>query len=425
MGNYLRLLRRRPFALLWAGSTVSAMGDAMTWVALVWIAFERGGAGLVSALVVVSTAPVIVGGFAMGLLLDRFDRRRVLVRVNLVLGIAVASVPAWFALVGPPPTWLLFVVSGLYGLLKMANWAGVPSLIPALVGDEDLNTANAMEAATFGIADVAGPAIAGALIALIGAHEVLAIDAVSYLVFLACLMALRGRLPAFEPRPAHEARPSLRPAFRFMWRTPAVRATTLMFMAYNVGEGMLLVLMPTFSREVLAGGPATYGALLSVFSLSTLAGSVAIGATTWRWPLGRSIALGQMLAGLAFLGLAFTHSFVGAAAALALAGLLGSPLTIWAQTIRMRLTPEAMRGRVFGVLRTLMQSTPPAGGALAGVLLGGPAVAVPVLVMSGLMAVPGAIGLVAPALAPEHTDPPAEDPGSRDRSLVGSDGGAA
>jgi hypothetical protein len=83
------------------------MGDAMTWVALVWIASERGGAGLVSALVVVSTAPVIAGGFAMGLLLDRADRLGVLVRVNLVLGLAVAAVPAWFALAGPPPTWLL------------------------------------------------------------------------------------------------------------------------------------------------------------------------------------------------------------------------------------------------------------------------------------------------------------------------------
>jgi len=58
-----------------------------------------------------------------------------------------------------------------------------------------------------------------------------------------------------------------------------------------------------------------------------------------------------------------------------------------------------MRGRVFGVLRTLMQSTPPIGGALAGVLLGGPTVAVPVLVMTGLMAVPGVIGLITPALA--------------------------
>lgn len=65
----------------------------------------------------------------------------------------------------------------------------------------------------------------------------------------------------------------------------------------------------------------------------------------------------------------------------------------------MRLTPEEMRGRVVGVLRTLMQSTPPVGGALAGVLLGGPAVALPLLVMSGVMAVPGFVGLVTPGLA--------------------------
>ena len=111
---------------------------------------------------------------------------------------------------------------------------------------------------------------------------------------------------------------------------------------------MLLVLMPTFSREVLDGSAATFGALLSVFSLSTLVGSVAVGAVTWRRPLGRSIAVLQMLAGLAFLGLAVATSFPAAASTVALAGLLGSPLTIWAQTIRMRLTREQMRGRVFG-----------------------------------------------------------------------------
>ena len=135
MGRYLRLLRNRPFAALWAGSTVSAVGDAMTWVAIAWIGFERGGAGLVAALVVVSTAPVIVGGLTMGVALDRFERRRVLLVVNPVLGLTVALVPLWSAVAGQAPTWLLFVVGGLYGLLKMANWAGVPSLIPDLVGD--------------------------------------------------------------------------------------------------------------------------------------------------------------------------------------------------------------------------------------------------------------------------------------------------
>ena len=87
------------------------------------------------------------------------------------------------------------------------------------------------------------------------------------------------------------------------------------------------------------------------------------------------------------------------------AGLLISPLTIWAQTIRMRLVPEGMRGRVFGVLRTFMQATPPLGGAAAGILLGGPGVAATVVAMTAIMAVPGVVGLVTPALAESRLRP--------------------
>jgi hypothetical protein len=84
--------------------------------------------------------------------------------------------------------------------------------------------------------------------------------------------------------------------------------------------------------------------------------------------------------------------------ALALARLFASPLTIWAQTLRMRLIPDGMRGRVFGVLRTLMQSTPPIGGAVAGVLLSGGHLATTALAAAAIMSIPGAIGLFSPAL---------------------------
>jgi hypothetical protein len=92
-----------------------------------------------------------------------------------------------------------------------------------------------------------------------------------------------------------------------------------------------------------------------------------------------------------------------------------SPLTIWAQTIRMRLIPAGMRGRVFGVLRTLMQSTPPIGAAIAGLLLSHGTTTSTVLVMAALIGVPGVIGLGLPALADEHTHEPATadlEPGS-------------
>jgi MFS family permease len=357
----------------------------------------------VGGLVVAYTAPVIVGGLVMGALLDRFERRRVLIVVNAFLGASVAAVPL-LARADLLETWHLYVVAGLYGLLKMANWAGVPSLIPALVPERDLTTANALEAATFGIADVAGPAIAGASIALVGGHNVLAIDAVTYLLFVAVLVRLRVP-PEVRPDDAEpSSRLALRPAFRFLRRQPAVLAITLMFMAFNVGEGMLLVLLPVLARRDLGGDAATYGLLLSSFALAATVGSFVTGAISWRWTLGRSIAIAQTAAGVAFLGLALVPGLGGAIVVLVVAGVLVSPMTIWAQTVRMRVIPPELRGRTFGALRTLMQSTPPLGGAIAGFLLAdGGAVGPAVLVMALVMSVPGAIGLISPALADEHT----------------------
>jgi MFS family permease len=396
--RYLSLLRNRPFAALWTGSTVSAFGDAMTWVALVWLAFERGGAGTVSTLVVVATAPVLVGGLASGVVLDRYDRRRVLLAVNLTLACAVAVVPLWSLLAGNPPTWLLFAVAALYGFLKIANWAGVPALIPALVPARSLNTANAMESMSFGIADVAGPAIAGALIAVASAELVLGLDALTYLVFLGCLLGLRGRLPRSSTG-TEPGEPGLRPALRFLRRTPPVLATTIMFMAFNVGEGMLLVLLPVYASSVGGGRAGPNRRLESAFSLAALAGSLVVGAVEWTRPLGRSIAVVQTLAGASFVLLALELGLSGTIVALLLAGVLVSPLTIWAQTLRMQLIPEALRGRAFGLLRTLMQATPPIGGAIAGLLLAGPGIAATALVMSAVMTVPGLVGLVSPALS--------------------------
>lgn len=425
MRRYLQLLRNRPFAALWAGSTVSGLGDSMVWVALVWLAFGRGGPGAVATLVVVSMAPVIAGGLLMGMALDRFDRRRVLITVNAALGLAVAMVPAWAAIAGSAPTWLLFAVAALYGLLKMANYAGIPSLVPVLVGPGDLNTANAMESASYGVADVGGPALGGALIALVGAQGVLVLDALTYAAFLVCLLGLRDRLgtvrgPEVPPtgiRPAElgdrsapppaPGRPTgLLPAFAFLWRTPAVLATTAMFMAFNVGGGVLLVLVPAYTRAVLHGGAGTFGALLSVYSLGALAGSVAIGAMDWRPSLGRSIAVSQALGGAALLVLVLRPGLGASIATMGAAGLLGAPLTIWAQTIRMRLIPEELRGRVFGLLRTLIQSTLPIGGALAGLLLAGPGLGPTIVLVVTLMSVPGIVGLVIPALADRHVRAP-------------------
>ena len=408
MSAYLRLLRHRSFALLWAGSTVSLIGDGLTWVSLVWLVYELGGGPAeIGLLAACYSGPVIVGGLAAGVLLDRFDRRKLLMADNAIRGLTVLTIPI-AAAAGVLTLPHLYIVAAVYGLLYMTSLAGFPTMLPDLVDPDDLPTANAMESLGFGIGGIVGPILAGLLITVVGATANLAIDALTYLVFVACLAFVR--LPPRAARTATEvgagAAPAapvgagLRPAIGFALRTPAIVATTLMFMAANIGEGMLTVLLPVYTRDILGADAATYGLLVGTFTLGLLAGSLVVGAIRWRWTLGRSIAAFQAAAGGVVLALLAQPPLAGTLVTLAVIGLLVSPLTIWAQTVRMRLIPAHLRGRVFALLRTLMQSTPPIGGLVAGSVLAGGGIGPTIVAMAMLIAVPGVLGLVHRSLAP-------------------------
>jgi len=415
MERYRRLLGRREYRLLWTGATISALGDGMSFLALVWLVLERtNDPALVGVLAAVYTAPVVIGGLAAGVILDRFDRRTVLIGDNAIRGLAVASVPIAAAL-GLLTTAQLFVVAAIYGLLFMVSLAGVPSVLPSLVEEDELTTANAMETLSYAIAGLAGPALAGVAIALVSAPAVLAIDAATYAIFVGCL-ALMGPLPAHAPAatatsteaPIPPPARGLRPAVQFLLATPPILVLTLMYMTINVGEGMSGVYLPIYARDVLGGDAATYGLLVTSFTAGILAGSLLVGAIGWRWPLGRSIAWAAIGTGLALFVLVVTPPLPVAIGAIALAGVFGSSLTAWAQTIRMRLIPPELRGRVFALLRTLMQSTGPIGALVAGVLLAGGAIAPVLAVSAGLVMLPGFVGLVVPALGAGPTlEPPA------------------
>jgi MFS family permease len=405
MRRYAALLRRRDYRLLWLGATVSALGDGMSFVALVWLLFERGGdAGSVGWLAAAYTGPVVIGGLLAALVLDRYDKRRALIVDNAIRGLVIASVPVATAL-GLLTTAQLLIVAAIYGLLFMTSLAGIPSIIPALVEDEQLTTANAMESLTFGIAGLIGPAAAGVVIAFAGASTVLAIDALTYGFFVLCLLALRLPAPAAEQGEARAAggAAGLGPAVRWVFGAPAIVAITALYMAINVGEGMFLVIAPVYARTVLEGDAATYGALISSLTAGALFGSVAVGAIGWRWPLGRSIALAALATGLAMGALVALPGFAVTLGVLFVAGLLASSLTAWAQTIRMRLIPPELRGRVFALLRTLMQATPPLGAVIAGFMMGSADPVPAIALMAACMVVPSLLALFAPALSREAT----------------------
>jgi MFS family permease len=394
VGVYRRLLRNRRFGLVWLGSTISTLGDGAAWVALAWTAYQvNESAADVAALLVAYTAPVVVGGPLAGVLLDRFDRRRLLIVDNLVRAAAMGAIPLLHAL-GSLQLWHLFAAAVAYGLLKMFPLAGVPALIPDLVAADELDAANAMESLSFMLGSVLGPALGGALLALVAGPYVLALDAATYVAF-AGMLAAAGRIQA-RTTPGPRAH-GLRPAFAVVLRTPIVLATTAMFMLVNVGEGMVAVLLPILAVETGIGATG-YGTLLAVSAAAGLVGAGLAGATGGRVPYGRAIALSEAVAGAALVPLAVEPTAVVAFAAVVTSWFFLGPLTVWAQTVRMRVIPPELRGRVFGLLRTAMQGTLPLGGALAAPLVAEGGVSLGFAAAAAVVGIPGLVGLFLPAL---------------------------
>jgi MFS family permease len=392
VSKYRQILSVASFRNFWLGFLVSNLGDSMTKVALSWYVWEQTrSAAALGLMTFLYLGPVVVGGFLAGWLLDKFDKRRVMLADTIFRGIIVALIPILYYF-GLLEVWHAYVVAAIYGFLAMIIWAGGPSIVPLLVEEEQLPTANALEAFAWTFSNVAGPALAGLLIAAVGAPNVVAIDAISYFAFALLLLGVHiPQQESAEDEVGNRAAKQVRygEAFKLLLGNRIIAPITYMFFFFNIAHGMLQVWLPIFADLTLGGGAQLYGLLLAASSLGEVSSAFIAGALTYRISLGRLIALSQTAAGLVFLLLLTATTPVLTAIFLFLFGMFHGPLSIWAQTLRMRIIPPDLRGRLFALIRLSVVAGYPLGGALAGVLtvsLGIPGL---ILLSTGLMTLPG------------------------------------
>lgn len=360
----LGALHHPNFRLFIGGQLISLIGTWMQTVAQAWLVYRlTGSAALLGLIGFATQIPVFLVSPLGGLVADRFDRRRV-VMIAQAAAMLLALTLGVLTLTDTVEVWHIFTMAALLGVVNGFDMPGRHALLPELVPRPDLTTAIALYAAIFNGARLAGPALAGVLVALVGEGWCFVGNGVSYLAVLVALALLR-----LHPQPRHTspAPPltQLREGFGFAGRTWPVRSLLLAAAAVGFGGGPYVALLPIFADRILGGGVHSLGLLMGAAGLGALLGTVLLTtrgypARLWRW-------VGRALLGFGGLILLFAMSTQFWLSASLLVG-IGFCLLISLTSINTLLQshlPDHLRGRVMAIFSmTTMGATPL--GALAG-----------------------------------------------------------
>ena len=344
-GRYLpAVLRERSFALLFGGQAASNVGTWMSIVALPFAALELGASpGQLGVVLAAQMLPFALLALVAGAWADRVDRARMIVVTDLISAVAQAAV-AVLLLAGSAQLWQLAVLAAVQGAAAACFWPAMIGLVPATVGPERTQEANALLRTSSHTAQLVASPVGGVLVAVVGAGWVFAIDAISYLASAACV----SRLPR-RPRRGDEEHEPVLAAIATGWREVRARPWIARFLsvllAYHLAVlPAIFVLGPVLAERELDGA-SSWGIIRGVFAAGAVAGSLL--ALRWRphEPM-RVCGFGFAIASLGAAIIALGHSTAVIAILQALAAVAAAlAWTLWETSVQQRV-PEDLVSRV-------------------------------------------------------------------------------
>ena len=343
----------RSIILLWLGHVISHAGDSIYQIALPWLVLELTGSKSITSLIAVSAyLPAVLFSLPAGVIADRFPRKQVMIFSDAVRMLLVGLLVAFLIKGGEQPFLigaLAFAVSSFASLFYPARDA----LIPSLVSKNRLTAANAFISTSGQFAHLAGPVMAGLLVAWVGLIHLFTIDAVTFgasMVCIALITASKQRRPAGDSRPSHFA--DLIAGLKHVTRENRTMGLLLLLTAINnifiMGPAVLGI--PIFVREVLQLDFAAYAAIEAFMAGGMLTGSFLL----WRFGRGMNPSLvllvGMVIDGLTYSILYWIDSISATKALIFLHGIGIPMITISRTTIVQMVVPDVYRGRVFSMV---------------------------------------------------------------------------
>jgi MFS family permease len=341
-------LAHRDYRLLLGGMSVSLLGDGLFLVALAWQVYSLSDAPTALASVgIAMTIPTIACLLIGGAVSDRRERRRVMLAADAVRAVLLGTL-AVLALSGALQLWHLLVIAVGYGAATAFFNPASDALVPQLLPEDELAQANSLDQLVRPLAlRLAGPALGGLLVGSVGTGWAFALDACSFVVSIATLLAMAPAPPPGQRSgPAFEAR-DLKDGLRYVRSNPWIWATLVSAaVAYLLFMGPTEVLLPFVVKHKLADGARDLGLIFAAGGLGSLACAVAIGQTGLP---RRSIVFMYItwtVATLAVAGYGLAEGLWGLMLASVLFNTLETAGTIAWATAKQRHVPAALLGRV-------------------------------------------------------------------------------
>ncbi len=399
------LRRHRDFRKILAGQALSALGSQATVVGVAYQAYRLTGSTLVVGLVsLTQLGPLLAGTLWGGAVADSMDRRRLLLVTVAVLAAASTGL-AVNAGLSRPQLWPLFVLSAVtaafQGVQAPTERAATPMVVPA----RDLPATLALQQIVFQLAQIAGPALAGLLIASVGLSLIFWLDTVTLALTWVVSATLPPLVPAGETRRAGLS--SIVEGLRYLKGQRLLSAIYLVDLDAMI-FGLPRAVFPALALSVYGGGAATLGLLYAAPGAGALVGAVLTGWVARVRHQGRAVIVAVAGWGIAMVAFGFSRALALGLVLLALAGAADVISAVFRGSILQTTVPEHLQGRLSGTYIAVVTGGPRLGDAEAGVAasIGGPQFAV----WSGGLACLVGLGLVAwrvPELWRQRTAEPA------------------
>jgi MFS family permease len=348
-----------------AGQAVSLAGTWMQAIAQSWLVLELSHSGTVLGFVVaVQLLPVLVFGAYGGLIADRFDKRRILIAAQVVMG-TLALILGLLTTTGAVRLWMVFVLAFALGLVRSIASPAQQSFPSEIVGPQLLGNAVSLNQIVVNTARAVGPAVAGTLIATVGVGVCFLVNAAS---FVAVLFAL-ARLDRAALRPAEpvaRASGQIREGLRYVRSAPELLLPLAMMAVVGTLAYEFQVVLPLMAQGPLHGGPAAYGLMTSAMGVGAVCGGLVL-APRVRIGLGALSRL-SFAFGVAILAAAAAPTIAVEIVALLAVGAASTCfLTTASSTLQLTAEPQ-FRGRVMALWAMAFLGSTPIGGPIIGAI---------------------------------------------------------